>query len=58
MNLYMKILIAIILAGVGAGGYYGYTKYQETQAIQKAQELEGKKLPNRINEGTLTKGIY
>ncbi len=49
----MKILIGLVVAGVGIGSYYAYSQYQEKQSIEKSQ-----KLPNRINEGTLTKGVY
>lgn len=53
MSLYMKILIAIILAGVGAGGYYGFSKYQEKQEAQKANEVKEK-----IMNAPHIKGIY
>lgn len=53
MSLFIKLLIALIIAGTAGGGYYAYTQYQEKHSIEKNQ-----KLPNRINEGTLTKGIY
>jgi hypothetical protein len=42
MSLYIKLLIALIVAGVGLGSYYGYTKYQEKQEAQKTNDLREK----------------
>lgn len=53
MSLYIKLLIALIVAGAGLGGYYGYTKYQEKQEVQKANDVKEK-----IMNAPHIKGIY
>lgn len=42
MSLYMKVLIALVVAGAGIGGYYGYSKHQETKDAQKTNDLREK----------------
>lgn len=53
MSLYIKVLIAAIIAGAGIGGYYGYTKYQEKQEVQKTNDVREK-----ILNAPHIKGIY
>jgi predicted RNase H-related nuclease YkuK (DUF458 family) len=53
MAIYTKLLVALMLAGIGVGGYYGYTKYQENQEVQKTNNIREK-----IMNAPHIKGIY
>ena len=53
MSLYIKLLIALIVAGAVGGGYYVYTQSQEKQEIQKTRDME-----NKILNAKPRTGIY